>query len=213
MANETLVRNLTPDFQAAVESGAYYTVNNNRTGIANNAVDSTFLATNPFVAIVNTDTVGGKSIYLDFLTLAATAAGTGGTAVLSQVLLDNTNRYTSGGTDLSSKIVNPNGNSANRSIAQVVAGDITAPAATANVRSITGLRYLKGAIPVIGDEYTIKFGGVDAPMGVQISTITKSQINAPKLIIPPGSTALVNVWLLSQSAASSFEPNLGWIEK
>jgi hypothetical protein len=81
------------------------------------------------------------------------------------------------------------------------------------VRMVVGQRALKGAIPVVGDDYTLKFGGVDAPGAIQISTILKSVVNVPKVVIPPGWTALVHLWLPSQSAASSYLPELGWYER
>lgn len=213
MAGETLVRDITPDMFGIADLGQYFAANNAQTGIATAAAPTAFSATNPFIAVVNKDSANGKNIYLDFVTLVATAAGTAGASLQVAVSLDNTNRYTSGGTDITTNIVNTNGNSGTKSIAQVVAGNITAAAATGNVRNVVGNRFLKGAIPVAGDEYTIKFGGVDAPATVQISTISKVVINVPKIVIPPGWTALVHIWLPSQSAASSYAPELGWVER
>lgn len=213
MANETLVRDITPDMFGIADLGQYFTVNNAQTGIATAAAPTAFSATNPFLAVVNKDVPGGKNVYLDFLTLIATAAGSAGTALQAAVTLDNIQRYTSGGTDVTANIANTNGNSGTKSIAQVVAGNITAAAASGVVRTIAGNRWLKGAIPVVGDEYTIKFGGVDSPSFVGISTIIKTLINVPKIVIPPGWTALVHLWLPSQSGASSYTPELGWVER
>lgn len=213
MAGETLVRDISPDQFAIADIGQYFAANNAQTGIATAAAPTSFSATNPFLAIVNKDSVNGKNIYLDYVTLLATAAGTAGASLQVAVTLDNTNRYTSGGTDITANIVNTNGNAGTKSIAQVVAGNITASSATGNVRTVVGNRFLKGAIPVAGDEYTLKFGGVDAPAAIQISTISKVAINVPKIVIPPGWTALIHIWLPSQSGASSYAPELGWIER
>lgn len=213
MAGETLVRDISPDQFAIADLGQYFAANNAQTGIATAAAPTAFSATNPFLVVVNKDASGGKNIYLDFVTLVNTAPGTAGASLQVAVALDNTNRYTSGGTDITANIVNTNGNVGNKSIAQVVAGNITAAAATGNVRNVVGNRYLKGAIPVAGDEYTLKFGGVDAPSAIQISTISKVEINVPKIVVPPGWTALVHIWLPSQSAASSYAPELGWVER
>lgn len=207
---------LFPDMHNAVDEGNYFVANNDQTGLANAAAPVAFSATNPFIAIYNRDTgPTGKSIYLDFLTLVNTVIGTAGADIQFALTLDNgLDRYTSGGTDLTAlHIFNPNGNSGQASIAKVRAGNITAAAATAAVRTIVGRRYLKGAIPVVGDEYTIKFGGVDAPSFIGVSTIAKVLVNVPKIVIPPAGSLLLHLWLTSQSAASSYAVEMGWIER
>ena len=205
------VRNVSPDHLAIADNGSYFLCNNAQTGLATAATPTAFSATNPFVLIYNKDSA--KSIYLDFVTLIATAPGTAGASVQAAVSVDlAANRYSSGGTELTPNIANPNGNATGTSIARVWGGNITATAATSQARNLVGNRFLKGAIPVAGDEYTVKFGGVDAPNWLGISTIIKTVINVPKVIIPPGGSGLVYIWLPSQSAASSYIPELGWVE-
>jgi hypothetical protein len=173
MANETLVRNLTNDAYGFVDLAQYYTACSVRTGIANNATVTAFSATNPWITIFNTEAVGGKSIFLDYVTMSATAAGTAGASLQCAVTLDAGNRYTSGGTALSRRI---------RQLRRLEyldrdhqgAGDLTATRRRPRSATSSAMRYLKGAIPVIGDEYTLKFGGVDAPTFFGISTIIKS---------------------------------------
>lgn len=206
------VENLSPDFQGLADEGGYFCVTSTQTGIATGATPTAFSDTNPFVSIYNKDSA--KSIYLDFLTLIATAAGTAGTSLQAAAQIDLlTDRYTSGGTDLTGSIVNPNGNAPNVSIAKFRAGNITAAAKSNAARLVVGNRWLSGAIPVPGDEYTLKFGGIDAPSFVGISTIKKVLINVPKIVIPPLGSALVHLWLPSQSAASSYLAEAGWVEK
>lgn len=211
MANETLVRNLTNDTFGFVDAGQYFTANSLRTGIANNATVTAFSATNPWITIFNKEAVGGKSIFLDYITMSATAAGTAGASLICAVTLDQGNRFTSGGTALTP--TNPNFDASLTSIATINAGDLTATAASTQVRNPVGQRYLKGAIPVAGDEYTIKFGGVDAPTFLGISTIIKVSINVPKIKIGPQETGLIYMWLPSQSAASSYLIEAGWVER
>lgn len=213
MASETLVRELSPDMMAAAEAGYYYGCNNAQSGLATAAAPTSFSATNPFVVIFNKAAPGGLKIELDYLTLIATAAGTAGANVQVAVAVDAGNRYTSGGSELTANIFNPYFDASNTSVARVFAGNITASAAGSTVRNVVGNRFLKGAIPVAGDEYTLKFGGVDSPSFIGISTIMKSLINVPKVIIGPQESALVYIWLASQSAASSYIPELGWLER
>lgn len=214
--DERYVLNPIPDFGAAADEGSYFTVNNGQTGIANAAAPTSFSATNPFLLVYNKETGSNaiaKRIIMDYLALLNTVIGTGGASVQFAITLDQGNRYTSGGTDLSSLIVNPNGDEGGSSIAKVYAGNIVAAAASGSVRTIVGNRYMKGAIPVAGDQYSVKFGGVDAPSFIGISTILCSLNNVPKVIIPANWSMLLHLWLPSQSAASSYAPELGWLER
>jgi hypothetical protein len=205
---------LGPDMHSFADEGSYFAVNNGQTGIATAAAPTSFSDTNPFLTVFNKDSVGGKSIYLDFLTLIATAPGTSGASLQAAVQIDGAvDRYTSGGTDLTNSIVNVNGGAGQGSIAKVRAGNITASAKTTLSRMIVGNRWLSGAIPVAGDSYTLKFGGVDAVSNMSISTIKKVIENAPKIIIPPQWSCLIHLWLPSQAAASSYLPELGWVER
>lgn len=197
--------------------GSYFTVNNAQTGLATAAAPTTFSATNPFVLIYNTDSPTNsnyKRIELDILTLIATAAGTAGASVQFAVTIDSGNRYSSGGTNLTANIVNPNMDAPTRSsVANVYAGNVTAAAATAAARTVVGNRFCKAAIPVAGDTYSVNFGGVEGVQAIGVSTVVFSSNNVPPVIIGPNQSALVHLWLPSQSAASSYAPELSWFER
>lgn len=213
---EIYTQNLIPTKHLLADEGSYFITNNAQTGLATAAAPTTFSATNPFLLIYNGDTVGNpnaKSIYLDYALLLATAAGTAGTNVQFAVTVDTTNRYSSAGTNITSNIVSPNTSLGVKSVASVYAGNITATAASPAVRTIIGNRFMKGAIPVVGDQYTIQFGGVDAPTFLGISTILLSTQNVAPIILGPGSSALIHIWLGSQSGASSYAPELAWWER
>jgi hypothetical protein len=202
------------DMGGLVEDGGYFTVNNGQTGIATAAAPTAFSDTNPFIAIYNQEAAGGKSIELDFLALIATAPGTSGTSLQVAAQLDlNVDRYTSGGSDLTPNIKNPNGNASGTSIAKVRAGNITASAKSSLARTIIGNRWLSGAIPVIGDTYILKFGAVDQVANMSISVIKKVIEGVPKIIIPPQGSCLIHLWLPAQAAASSYIPEMGWAER
>ena len=82
------------------------------------------------------------------------------------------------------------------------------------MRNVVGNRFLKGALPAAGDTYILKFGGVDAPLltGSAGSLYTMVQ-NVPKVIVGPNESALVYLWLPAQSAASSYLPEMAWVER
>jgi len=206
---------LFPDYGVLADEGTVFTVNNAQTGLATAAAPTSFSATNPFLLIYNRDAQpNGKRIYLDTATLVATAAGTAGTNLQCAVSIDSGNRFSSGGTEITANIVNPNFDATGGSVARVWAGNITATAASSAVRNIVGNRFLKGAIPAVGDTYILKFGGVDAPLitGSAGSLFTMVQ-NVPKVVVGPNESALVYIWLATQSAASSYLPEIAWVER
>lgn len=193
------------------DEGSYFTVNNAQSGLATAAAPTSFSATNPFLIIYNKDTI--KNIYLDYAALIATAAGTAGASVQAAVVLDAGNRYSSGGSDISANVVNANGIIGDGSVAKVYGGNLTASAPTSAARTIVGQRALKGAIPVAGDNYLVKFGSDDMAMMIAAATLTWSMQPVPPLIVGPNMSALLYIWLPSQSAASSYIPEAGWYER
>jgi hypothetical protein len=206
------VNNRIPTKGALALEGVYYSANNAQSGIATAAAVTAFSAVNPFLTIWNTASASNTAsahIVLDYISLVATAAGTGGTSLQCAVVIDSYNRYTSGGTALTPQKSDSYGAP---SIAQVYAGNIVAAAALSSARTPVGLRYLKGAIPVAGDTYTLQFGSVDSVSSLQAATITFSEQHMPPIAVNPGEIALVYIWLPSQSAASSYAPEIGWYE-
>lgn len=199
------------------DEGSYFVTNNAQTGLATAAAPVAFSATNPFLIIYNKSTPSDDfnlRIYLDYAMLLATAAGTAAANVQIAVTLDRGNRYVSGGTEITaSNVVTGPSNASGGSIARVYAGNLTASAASSSARTVVGNRYLKGAIPVIGDEYTMRFGSASCPESITISTIMKAVVNLPPVIVGPDESALIHLWFTSQSAASSYAPELGWWER
>jgi hypothetical protein len=194
------------------EEGSYFVANNAQTGIATAAAPTTFSATNPFVLIENTGVPGGGGaiITLDYMLLAATAAGTAGASVQFAITRDTTLRFSSGGTALTP--INCNSSGAG-TVAKVWGGNITATAASGAAVTVVGQRTMKPAIPVAGDNYWVQFGSTDGLMLISTATITFSSQAAPPLVLNPGESGLLSIWLPSQSAASSYAPELGWWEK
>lgn len=198
------------------DEGSYFVVNNAQTGIATSATPTAFSATNPFVLIYNAAAPSddfAKRIYFDFVTLIATAAGTAGASVNFAITVDRGNRYTSGGTDLTANIKGINQAASIGTTTRAYAGNIVASAATANARTIVGQRSMKGAIPVAGDMYTVRFGTTDVCDFIGISTILFSTNNVGPCVIGPDETMLLHIWLPSQSAASSYLPEIGFWER
>jgi hypothetical protein len=205
-----------PDMGVPADEGTYFCVNNNQTGLATAASPQSFSATNPFLLIYNRDAQpNGKRIYLDYAMIIASAAGGGGgTSVQVAVTIDAGNRYSSGGTEITSSIANPNLDASGGSVARVFGGNVTAAAASTSVRTIVGDRALKGAIAAALDSYLLKFGAVDNHMLTSSNgTLYTSMQGLPKIVVGPNESALIHLWCPAQTAASTFYPEMGWIER
>lgn len=200
---------------ALVDEGSYFVTNNAQTGLATAAAPTAFSATNPFLLIYNQGRPSddfAPRLYLDYLALLATAPGTAGTSLQCAITRDSGNRFSSGGTEITANIANT-GPTSIGALARIWAGNITATAAGGNAKTLIGNRFLSGSIPVIGDEYTLRFGAAGVPDIVSISTIKSITKNMPPIVIGPDESLLVHLWLPAQSAASSFAPELGWWER
>ncbi len=204
-------------YQFAVE-GTYFCATNPTpgTGIATIAAPTTLADTSPFWIVKNNNTqTSNKYIYLDYLKMIVTAAGTAGTALnfASKVDAAGVSRYTSGGSTITP--VNVNIDSGNASAAQVFAGAIVAAAASASARLLDHI-LIRPVIPVVNDSYVINFGQVDPSIGALIPSGTanaQQQFSTSPVVIGPQETWLGHLWLPSQSAASSYEFTLCYVER
>jgi hypothetical protein len=186
------------------------------TGLATIAAPTTGADIEPFLILKNNDVVtdkGGKLIYPDFIRLTCTAAGTGGASLRISARIDSVPRYTSGST-LSVGPKNANMNSGMTTIALAYAGPLVAAAASSAQR-VLGEVLARMAIPVVGDEYIIKFGQAIAMMSGAKNGTTPATfvINFAPAILGGGDSLLIHLWLPSQSAASSYLVEEGHWEK
>lgn len=207
------------------DEGSYFTCNNAQTGLATAAAPVAFSATNPFLLIYNgsnpSDDFAAR-IYFDYLMLMVTAAGTAGTSVQIAVTKDRGNRYTSGGTDLTSSITNT-GPTSTGSLTRIYAGNITASTATSNAKTVVGNRTLKvmtAPAPTIGDQYTVRSGACDmtenliySNAGTTLTQVINATQSVPPMTLGPDESLLVHLWIVTQSAASSYAPEIGWWER
>lgn len=204
----------------AADAGKYFIVRNPTpgTGIASAAAPTTLDDTKPFFILANGDTPSSpsaKRLYLDYLKLQVTAAGTGGTNINASSKIDSnsTSRYTSGGSALTPKNVNMDSGEA--SIASAYAGAITAAAASANARLLFQ-QLIRNVIPVVGDTYLINFAPLDpniSSMAVAGTAIASLVFPHPPVVLGPQQAFLLHLWLASQSGASSYEIECGYWER
>lgn len=204
--------------------GAYFTTNNAQSGIASPAVTA-FGATTPIAVVSNNDTPGGKRMFLDYMAWITTAAGSFASAGVNLqlvVVTDAGDRYTSGGTDLSNNIVNPNQDGPVKSgIAKVRFGAITAAAATGAARVQVGLRIIRPVVSatvadVVGETKLFNFGAVEGMLNGSITVANANNIPMPlpPIIIGPQQCALFYFLMNGTTpAAASYAPEFAWWER
>lgn len=199
------------------DEGAYFVASNTTpgTGIAGHAAPTTLDDTKALLYIQNTrSTSDGGRVYLDYIRLYITAAGTNSTNVRFNYKTDTgTTRFSSGGSAITP--VNPNTNSGLASQCTVKFGAVVCAAATANARSLGGL-VARPVIGVVSDMYQINFGASDRSLNSIITSGTNIafvDIGAPPVVLGPGDTFLLHQWSGSQSGAISFEFEFGYWER
>jgi hypothetical protein len=215
------------------DEGSYFVANSAQTGLATSLLGTTFSQTSlsPFLVIQNTDSVGGKRIYVDYIDLVTTAAGVaaaGLTFIALAITSDSTLRYSSASTINGSStsgalIVSPNQDiSTAKSVAQIFAGPIILTAASSAARQICGQRTLRPtasatAADVIGEEKILNFGGVEGGMYATYATLTainSSEKPLPPFIIGPQQSGILHLWSPGAALTTgiSFAPEIGWWE-
>jgi hypothetical protein len=185
------------------------------TGVAGHPAPVIFEDVKPYLYVKNNNTVAsGIKMHLDRITLRYTAIGAGGTLPRwwSAIEPNGTNRYTSGGTQITA-LPNTRGGSSVTSNAVIYQGAVVAPAASTNVRKIKGGQ-IRPVIPVIYDEVNFAFGVKVGQYGVLSGTLVATQtIPHPAVTLDPGDQFLLSLWRASQSGADSLELDMDWVER
>lgn len=205
---------------ALADEGSYFVTTNPTPGtgiVFTAAAQTAFSDTTPSLVVKNNDAASNtnyKRLHLDYIKLLVTAAGTAGVALHVAMKVDNVNRYTSGGSSLSP--VSPNSDWASAlSVAQIWCGAITAPAAGPSARLI-GRGCLRGAIPVVNDQYILNFGAVETAVSASAlggTGIVAQVFSFPPVVLGPQHFFVLSPWLPSQSGAPSVEIEMGWWER
>lgn len=205
-----------PRYQSCDE-GSYFVATNPTpgTGIAGIAATGAFADAESLLLVHNANTdASAKRVYIDYLRLTVTAAGTDGTDHRYVSKLDSSvDRYTSGGSAITP--VNPNMDDSSTAAATVKFGALVTTAASANARLVSnGL--LRNVITVVGDVYTFDFGG-DVPAApshaVAGTAIANLVVRHPPIVLGPGDSWVLSLHATAQTGATSYEFELGWWER
>ncbi len=218
---ELIVNTASKGCYAMCDEGSYFFATNPtpHTGIAGIAATGAYSAAESLLYVKNTAASGsGVNLYLDYLKILVTAAGTNGTDHLYVSNIDgpSANRYTSGGTAITA--VNPNGDGSAPS-ATIYFGALVTTAASSGVRNVGHGKLRRATITVAGDEFWFDFGG-QMPNGLRPNTLaadstTNVSCYVPHcpVILPPQWEFVLSLHATSQDGASSYEFELGGWQK
>ena len=204
---------------AICDEGQYFFASNPTpgTGIAGIAAADGYDATQALLHVHNTASESTNTrIYLDFLEIRCTVVDTGGSNVRYDMHIDDTDRYSSGGSAITP--VNCNMASTTSPAGTVEFGALTCAAAS-NARYIGG-SLLSSTDLVVDDAFRFDFGG--AAPGQTFQGLSSSEhatlgtlvcVNAPPVVLGPDDAFLFTVNCASQSGAATWSFNLGWWER
>lgn len=197
--------------------GTYYVATNPTpgTGIAGIAAADGFDDTEALLQVRNGATAAdGRRVFLDFVRLQATAAGTNGTNFNLALKADTgATRYSSGGSSLTA--VNPNMDSSASSSATVRFGALVTTAATSDAR-LLATNLIRPVIKVIGDSILIVFGGSNPAQSSNIvagTAIANTTWYVPPVVLGPSDELFLHEWAASQTVAASYQVTVGWWER
>jgi hypothetical protein len=212
----------------AADDGSYYITRSPTvdTGLATagTTLVQTYTYQYPFLIVTNNHPVGGKSIYLDYIKLRCTAAGTAGTSLNYVTVLDTIPRFSGSngiggaGTGLTAILAGPYPVSTMtppQSAALIYAGTSEAKAASLAARVLCSGQ-LRAVIPYVNDTYMFNFAGCDMMLDAVArgtGAIGQMSVTHPPVCIGPQGSFLLHLWLPAQSAASSYELEVGHIER
>lgn len=195
----------------SADEGSYFTARTQTpgTGVIGHAAPTTFDETKPYILLYN----GGQNrIYPQFLQLHDTVVSVGDTRAQFTIVVDQGNRYASGGSALTTQNVNMDSVVASQASAFV--GAVVASAAGANRRILQHIVF-RGTIDVVEDVYEIVFGGLGGGTGAgsRAATVQDASRTAAPCVIGPGQSLLIHQWAASQSTGPTFQVTLGYIER
>lgn len=227
-SGSTKVANIFNTDHAAADEGSFFIATNPVSGttiaMTTSVVDDALTASAthapfaPLLYIQNKGSIGDvntKSIYLRYLRLKqpiAAQAWTSCTSAHFSHRVDQSPRYTSGGSDIVP--VNINIGSSNTSGATIKFGAVVTALPSVAGR-IVGLGLIQGTIPLPGDEWLFTFGdsGAMATNVLGASAIKHTTIPCGPLVISPGCCFQLDIWGIALAAAPAFEFELGFIER
>lgn len=201
------------------EEGTYFKACNATmgTGIAMGIQTSFSDTANVLLLMRNSSST--KRVIPHYVRLICTAAGASTTSSHMAIVTDTANRYSSGGTDLSSSIVNADTGTANTSVVDALRYSCTAAAVSAK-RQVArfGLKTQAAACWAVGDEVLINFTDLatSAGHGLISGSAAASIVRnvGPVVLNGANHCMLLHMWnVANATTAPSWEIEVAWWER
>ncbi len=188
-------------------------------GIASKAIPTTYAATSALMTIYNTSLSSdgndnNRVLKPRLLTLTANTVNTGATDLRLHFYMDNKDRRSSGGTELTAQSTSFSDSSGYADVtpkAEIFFGDITAHAAGSDEK-VLWRSYVKDEIFAIGESVTIVFGA-NGPGQIDTAGLADMVRVVPPMVIGPGQTLIIHEVISgAQSVDADFQVNF-WYEE
>lgn len=219
---ELVVIPVTQGTYPLADEGGYFTAVNPTpgTGIIH-ALTTAWSATAALFCLRNTDGEGAKRIYLDYVKLMCLGtAPTATTSIRLAITIDNTNRFSSGGTAITPKNVNMDSSQA--TIAALNFGAVVLTAASGSVRDISREAQPPRAAPALvsGDTFFYNFGQVNSEalgtVGAAAPATAPANFTAamPPVVIGGGDSLNFHLYYpAAATTAPTYEFEIAWWER
>ena len=210
VAANPIVSPLTGRDTQAASTGVYFVAINPTagTGIVG-PVSTTFDEAKALMTVYNSSTT--VTIYPLALALHVTVVGTTGTRQNFTHTIDDGNRYSSGGTALTT--ANTNSGSTTASAATITFGALVTTAASGSRRLLGNNQIREAAIEIVGDRYEWNFGGAQSQSGSRVATVADFHQSLPSVAIAPGDTWVLHHWRGAITVGVTFEANFSYLER
>lgn len=207
-----------PTTHSLADEGSYQVALNPTPGTAIAFVVNTVVSETAgnYLYVKNNDSQGNSRcarIYLDYIRLICTTAPASATSGHFFLKVDNKDRYTSGGTQITP--TNVNIDTGTSTVSQMYVGALTTTAPSQSARLI-GRGILRSVISVVNDEWVLKFGcSTDgASIGLAGATAQRMVIPCAPLMLGPQDNLCLQLWFpANATTAPQFEVECGWYER
>ena len=203
------------DSRQAADEGMYFVGRNATpgTGVAGHAACTTHDTAKAFLMLKNGS--ADERVYLDYIKLRCTAAGTGGTLDYATHTIDKGRTYASGGGDVTVLNVSQQSTRGHAFSLAKIGAVVPAQVNTASAKIVAHHALRAAVIAVVGDVAIFNFGGpLITGSGLQEGTLELEKVyHCPPVLLGPGDSYHLVIWSASQSAPKSYELEMGFWQR
>ncbi len=174
------------------------------------ATGTTYATTQALLIVANTAPAGSNApdVIMDSLVIKQTAVNTGGTFWYWYHAIDRGNRGPAAGTGVATLLNMQNSEGYSPPGVQVYAGVVTAAAVTSDVRDV-GFNVVQNGVGVANAMFILKYGRLENPVSgtftIPTTGVAITTYDAPPIVIPPGSSYILNEFQTARSATATGE--------